>query len=56
MDTEQCICDIVLYKIRPGTFQFMLATYPKFEIIAFSDMDKKSLIFIIDTLEHILDL
>ena len=39
--TEKCICDKLVYKIRPNTFKFMKATYSHFEIIGISHLDRK---------------
>jgi hypothetical protein len=50
-----CICKLLLYQVRPYTYEFLNAFQPFFELIAYSNMHKKIIHQIIVHLEKILN-
>jgi len=50
-----CICNLIIYQIRPCAYDFLRAIYPFFEIIAFSRLHPMFLEIIIDHIETILN-
>ena len=53
--TEECICDLLVFQVRPYTYEILRAIQPFFEIVVFSKMHHKVLEFIIDHIESILN-
>jgi hypothetical protein len=53
--TSDCVCNLIVYKIRPYTFELLRALQPFFEIIVFSQMYHKIVEYIIDHIEGILN-
>ena len=50
-----CICNLIIYQIRPCAYDFLRAIHPFFEIIAFSRLPPLLLEIIIDHFETILN-
>jgi len=53
--TGNCLCDILVYKIRPYTYEFLNAIQQYFEIVVFSKMHHKIIENIIDHIESVLN-
>lgn len=54
-DTEECICALHVFRIRPYTFEFLRAIQPFFEIVVFSNMHYKIIESICNHLEDVLN-
>ena len=53
--TDRCICDLMVYLVRPYTYEILRAIQPFFEIVVFSKLHHKILEHIIDHIESILN-
>ena len=53
--TEKCICDLLVYLVRPYTYEILRAIQPFFEIVVFSKLHHKVLEHIIDHIESVLN-
>lgn len=51
-----CPCNLVVYNIRPHTFELIGAIWPFFEMVAISNLGFKEVQQIVDHLERILNL
>ena len=54
-DTNKCICNFQAYKIRPHAIQLMRAIRPFFEIVIFSRFHHKVAVYIIDSIEDVIN-
>lgn len=54
-DTDSCICEVLVYQVRPYTYEFLRAIQPFFEIVVFSRLHHRELEFIIDHIESVLN-
>ena len=53
--TEDCLCDLLVYQVRPYTYEILRAIQPFFEIVVFSKIHHKILEYIIDHIESVLN-
>ena len=53
--TDKCICDLLVYLVRPYTYEILRAIQPFFEIVVFSKLHHKVLEHIIDHIESVLN-
>ena len=53
--TIECVCKVMVFKVRPYAYQWLRALQPFFEIIVFSEMYYKILEYIIDYIEGVLN-
>lgn len=53
--TDECICDFLVYQVRPYTYEILRAIQPFFEIVVFSKMHHQVLENIIDHIEAVLN-
>jgi uncharacterized protein YutD len=53
--SDRCICDLLVYLVRPYTYEILRAIQPFFEIVVFSKLHHKILEHIIDHIESILN-
>ena len=53
--TQECVCEIMVYQVRPYAYDILRAIQPFFEIVVFSRMHHKVLEQIIDHIESILN-
>ena len=54
-NTEMCVCDLLVYLVRPYTYEILRASQPFFEIVVFSKLHHKVLEHIIDHIETVLN-
>jgi len=55
MGNETCICDYLVYQVRPYTYEILRAIQPFFEIVVFTKIHHKILETIIDHIESVLN-
>jgi hypothetical protein len=54
-NTEDCVCNVHVFKLRPYTYEFLRAIFPFFELVVFTRMHYKILEHIIDHIESYLN-
>ena len=52
---DNCICDYIVFQVRPYTYEILRAIQPFFEILVFTKMHHKILENIIDHIEAVLN-
>ena len=52
---QVCVCKMMIYQIRPYTFEFLSAIQPFYEIMAISNIEFTELKFIVEHIENILN-
>ena len=52
---DMCICDFIVFQVRPYTYEILRAIQPFFEILVFTKMHHKILENIIDHIEAVLN-
>ena len=51
-ERQRCICNYMIYKVRPNLYKFLRAIYPYFELIITANMEINLLTEIIEFIEY----